>query len=39
MTLLVKFYNEKKHADKMLAGELRAGRLREVQGYGGSGTT
>ena len=27
MTLLVKFYNEKKHADKMLAGELRAGRL------------
>ena len=28
MTLLVKFYNEKKHADKMLAGELRAGRLK-----------
>ena len=27
VTLLVKFYNEKKHADKMLDGELLAGRL------------
>ena len=26
--MLVKFYNKKEHADKMLAGELRAGRLK-----------
>ena len=26
--MLVKFYNKKEHADKMLAGELSAGRLK-----------
>ena len=35
LLMLVKFYNKKEHADKMLAGELRAGRAQGVQGYGG----
>ena len=29
--LLVKFYSRKQHADKMLAGELRAGRLKKFR--------
>ena len=29
--MLVKFYSSKKHADKMLAGELRAGRLKKFR--------